>query len=90
MSKKHYKAIVLIIASFNLPVYRNFIELKKKYVNEYPDIKTFFIFGSYKKLKDICIQNREDELYINFPDSYIPGIFVKTIIAMEYIKAVEK
>ena len=29
MSKKHYKAIVLIIASFNLPVYRNFIELKK-------------------------------------------------------------
>ena len=79
----HYKVIFLIISSDNEPVYAQMKELSPKYYSLFSDkIKFFFIEN-----RQIDNQVIEDNnfLYVNGSESFIPGIYQKSIKAIEYV-----
>jgi len=79
----HYKIIFLIISSDNEPVYKQMKELSPKYYNMYSEqIKYFFI--EHKQINEEIIEENNN-LYINGIESFIPGIYQKSIKAIEYI-----
>ncbi len=77
------KLVILIIASDNNPIYREHQEVWKKYMNSRKEIKSFFIFGD-PNIKKPVLENG-DKLLIKCEESYIPGIFQKSIRAIKYI-----
>ena len=79
----HYKVIFLIISSDNEPVYAQMKELSPKYYSLFSDkIKFFFIEN--RQIDDQVIEDN-NFLYINGNESFIPGIYQKSIKAIEYI-----
>jgi len=80
----YYKIIFLIISSNNEPVYTQMKELSPKYYNLYSnEIKYFFIENRQNNNNEVIEDN--NFLYINGTESFIPGIYNKTIKAIEYI-----
>ena len=79
----HYKIIFLIISSDNEDVYSKMKELFPKFYELYPDkIKYFFIEN--RSLETGIIEDN-NYLYINGTESFIPGIYQKSIKAIEYV-----
>ena len=80
----NYKIIFLIISSDNEAVYSQMREISPKYYNLYGDrIKFFFIENRHMNSGQVIEEN--DYLYINGTESFIPGIYQKSIKAIEYI-----
>ena len=79
----HYKIIFLIISSDTDSVYAQMRELSPKYYNLYKNKIKFFFIENIIMEEDIIEKN--DFLYINGSESFIPGIFQKSIKAIEYI-----
>ena len=80
----HYKIIFLIISSDNEQVYKQMRELSSKYYSLYTNqIKFFFIEN--RQMIDNQIIEDNNFLYINGIESFIPGIYQKSIKAIEYI-----
>ena len=80
----HYKIIFLIISSDNEPVYAQMKELSPKYYSLFSDqIKFFFIEN--RQMVDNQVIEDNNFLYINGTESFIPGIYQKSIKAIEYI-----
>lgn len=79
--KKEIKLIVLIITS-SQHYYREYERQWKKYMNSFPNVKCFFI-----ELRDNINNVIEEKNKIIIPgkESYVPGIFEKTIKSMRYV-----
>ena len=79
----HYEIIFLIISSNNEDVYSEMRKLSPYYYNLYAD-KIKYLFIENKADIDVIIE-KDNYLYIPGFESFIPGIYTKTIKAMEYI-----
>jgi hypothetical protein len=81
--KKHYRAIILILASNNTPVYKNCRKIWKEYMNIDPSIKVFFVYENITEEEKLDDYDKESDII--FPD--IPkSIFIKkTVEAMKLI-----
>lgn len=83
MTKPHYRAILLVIASSNLPVYRFFRQLYLTYLNTNPHIKVFLVYGnSFDSNREDC-----DIIYDDLREQPGLSVIIKTIRAMEFIDA---
>jgi hypothetical protein len=80
----HYKIIFLIISSQNNEIYLKMRYLLSKFYCIYPnEIKYFFVENKENLDQDVIEDN--NYLYIKGIESYVPGIYQKTINAMEYV-----
>ena len=61
MDNKHYRAVILILASNNNTIYKNCRKIWKQYMNVDPTIKVFFVYGKMKSNKPTqeCLSKRE-------------------------------
>lgn len=82
-SKKHYKLVILIIAS-RAPHYDIFTHIWMQYMHKFPEVKSFFLYADESIDNDLYI----DEYSITYKDkeSYIPGILFKTLAAKKFCK----
>jgi len=80
----HYKIIFLIISSDNESVYAQMKELAPKYYNLFSNKIKFFFIENRQLGNDQIIEDK-NFLYINGSESFIPGIYQKSIRAIEYI-----
>ena len=81
---KQYSFIFLIISSSDVPQYLQMKELSKLYYNLFNDkIKHFYI--EFKTDLAVDIIEEEDHIFMKGDESIIPGILVKTKLALEYI-----
>ena len=73
---KHYKLIILIIASHN-DHYDVFTKCWEEYMNKYTDVKSFFLYSDETIDSDILIS--KNAITYKYKEDYIPGILYKTI-----------
>lgn len=59
--------------------------LWKKYMNLDPEIKCYFIRLSETISEEIVVDKDTNTIYIKGEESYIPGVLIKTLKAMEYV-----
>ena len=84
MDNKHYRAVILILASNNNTIYKNCRKIWKQYMNVDPTIKVFFVYGKMdNKLTDY--DPKCDLIYNDIMDESQPINMEKTIKAMESI-----
>lgn len=79
--KPFVKAILLILASDNLPVYQEFRKIYQEYLYSNPNIKVFFVYGNQHTFEP----QEYDLIYDDVEENYYPGMITKTIKAMEFI-----
>jgi hypothetical protein len=75
------RVLVVIISSYNNPVYRDHKEVWRKYMNSHPAIDAYFL--EYHETKHRVIE--DNTLYLKGKESYCPGIRDKTLDCFEYI-----
>jgi len=80
----HYKIFFLIISSDNEPVYAQMKELSTKYYNLYSNKIKFFFIENRPFVYYECI-DYNNFLYNNGTESFVPGIYQKSVKAIEYI-----
>lgn len=76
----HYKAIILVLASDNTPIYRKFREIYQEYQDVDPDIKILLVYGNSAKFRP-----REYDLIYEVEENYYPGMITKTVYALDHI-----
>ena len=69
--KKHYRAIVLLYASDNQPIYQFFRRMIQAHMFECPEIKVFFAYGDNISTFD---PQEYDIINEGIPDTFIDGI----------------
>lgn len=79
-----FKLIILILAS-DSEYYIKMQNLWKKYMNNYDNVKSYFIKYDEHMSKDIFIT--EDTIYIKGYESFVPGCLDKTIKSIEHLIA---
>ena len=78
-SDKHYKVILLIIAS-NGDGYDQFKEYWRSYMNRFSGVRSFFVYSDPSIISDMYVTN--DSITHRSTESLRPGILYKTIAAM--------
>lgn len=79
--KKHYKAVILVLASDNSPIYQEFRKIYQRYLNECPDVKVLLVYGAGTLFE----RQEYDLVYDDIVENYYPGMITKTLRAMEHI-----
>jgi len=80
---KHYRAVILVLASNNNEIYKNCRKIWKCYMNIDPTIKVYFVYGELSEpLTDY--DSESDIIFNDIPESY-PVLIQKTIEAMKFI-----
>ena len=82
---KHYRAIMLILASNQNNIFKNARKVWKKYMNIDPSIKVYFVYGELnEELEEYDPES--DLIYQDVKENYgYPVLFHKTIRAIEEI-----
>jgi len=80
-SKKHYKLVILIIASRAVH-YDLFTYCWLQYMHLFPEVKSFFLYADNTIENDLFID--EHSITYKCEESYIPGILFKTIAAKKF------
>lgn len=84
----------LIIASTNRPFYPMLMSQWRRYMNIHPDVVSYFLVNDSSKFatseKDITHKFENEFLYFNAPERGIPGIYEKTVKAMEVFSKLEE
>lgn len=81
MAKPYHKAIILVLASDNTPLYRGFRDVYKKYIDVNPNVKIFLVYGNKTGFTP-----QEHDLIFDVEENYYPGMITKTVKALEYIE----
>jgi len=81
MDKTNYKLIILIIASVN-ESYNLFVECWKEYMNNFPEVKAYFLYSDPELTSDVMIY--DNIILYKTEESLVPGIFQKTVCAMNF------
>jgi len=84
-TNKEPKIIILIISSNNIKFYKNMRDIWKKYMNNHPNINSFFIENDPSINKEIIVDNENNTIYYKDQESYVPGILNKTIKIIEFL-----
>jgi hypothetical protein len=79
----HYEIIFLIISSNNEDVYSEMRKLSPYYYNLYSDKIKYFFVENKSDINEII--EKDNYLYVPGFESFIPGIYQKSIKAMEYV-----
>jgi hypothetical protein len=93
--KKHYKTILLVLASEDVPIESVFQKAQKDawplypfmksvyeaYMFQHPDIKVLFVYGAGTTFA----KQDYDLIYEDIPEKYYPGMLAKTMRAFEHI-----
>jgi hypothetical protein len=80
---KHYRVVILVLASNNNEIYKNCRKIWKSYMNIDPTIKVYFVYGELSEpLTDY--DSESDIIFNDIPESY-PVLIQKTIEAMKFI-----
>ena len=79
-----YKLIILIISSDNIGIYSEMKRISQIYLTKYSD-KIKFFYLEYKGFQEPEIIENGNFLYFHGNESYIPGIYYKTVKAIQYI-----
>jgi len=82
----HYRAVILVLASNNNPIYKNCRKIWKAYMNIDPTIKVFFVYGRIFINDALDDYDAESDILIDTPESY-PVYIKKTIEAMKIIQS---
>ena len=77
--RHEYKIIILVIASHNYH-YDHFKICWQKYMNMFPDVRSFFLYSNPNIDYDIIVDN--DSITYKYEEWYEPGILYKTIAGM--------
>ena len=77
----HYRAVILVLASNNNPIYKNCRKIWKAYMNIDPTIKVFFVYGRIFINDALDDYDAESDILIDTPESY-PVYIKKTIEAI--------
>jgi hypothetical protein len=82
-----FHTVCLIIDSYEpfSEHYESQRKLWQEYMNLDPEIKCYFLRCKNDLLKTIEVDNENNIIYIKGNESYIPGILIKTLKAMEYV-----
>ena len=80
----HYRAVILVLASNNNPVYKNCRKIWKAYMNVDATIKVFFVYGTMTLDDALDDYDAESDILIDTPENY-PVYIKKTIEAMKII-----
>ena len=83
MEKKHYRAVMLVLASHNNTTFENCRNVWKSYMKLDNQIKVYFVYGN-SGLELTDIDNDSDLIFENVHESY-PVLIEKTIEAMKII-----
>lgn len=79
----HYRAVLLVLASDNHPIFKNARKIWKKYMHLDPTLKVYFVYGQLQgTLEDFDATS--DLVYPDIAESY-PVLIEKTVRAMEHI-----
>ena len=82
---RHYRAVILVLASNNNEIYKNCRKIWKCYMNIDPTIKVYFVYGQLsEELTDY--DSETDIIFNDIPECY-PVLIKKTIEAMKFIDA---
>jgi hypothetical protein len=76
--------IILIIANDSIPQYIEMQKIWMKYMNKHQNIKSFFIKNDINIDNDIILKEEENTIYCKDYETFIPGIYNKTIKSIEY------
>ena len=82
-TRRHYRAVVLVLSSHLTPLVRNCRTVWQAYMNHSPDIKVFLVYGSSATFAP----QSYDLVYPDIGETYSPGMLLKTVAAMEHIDA---
>ena len=83
--KKHYRAIILILASNNNQIYKNCRKVWKAYMKMDPSIKVFFVYGNISEEDKLDDYDKEsDIIFPDIPEGW-PIFITKTFHAMKLI-----
>ena len=82
MEKPYYRAIILVLASDNEPIYKAFKKIQETYMNENPLVKFFFVYGAGTTFE----RQEYDLVYDDIKETHwAPWMTMKVIRAFEYI-----
>jgi hypothetical protein len=81
MTKPYYKAIILVLASHDQPIYRFFKKAWESYLYSDPRIRVFFTYGHNPTL----IPKEYDMVYNDIPECFYPGMITKTVRSLDEI-----
>lgn len=80
--KRHYKLIMLVIASYD--GYDEFINNYKKYIKKFDDVKIYLLFCRNDLEEELVVDDDDSIIFYNCEESLIPGIYLKSMHAMNY------
>jgi hypothetical protein len=78
--KPFYKAILLVLASDNTELYRQFKQVYEHYIDSNPNVKVLFVYG-----RDVSFDVKPYDLVYDVEENYYPGMITKTVRAFEHI-----
>jgi len=81
MKKPFYKAIMLVLASDNAPIYKELRKVYQAYLHENANIKVFMVYGDGTEFD----ATQDDLIYPDVAENYYPGMITKTIKAIQHI-----
>jgi hypothetical protein len=79
-----YKAIFLIISSDDLEVYQHFKKISRQYYTLFEQDIKFFYLEMCENLEE-DVKEVGDHLYVKGIENHIPGVYLKTVKAIEYV-----
>jgi len=82
-TKKHYKLIMLVISSYD-DIYNDMRKTWKNYMHKFDDVKIYFLHCKNDLETTLYVDENESTIYYKCEESLIPGIFLKSIHAMDY------
>lgn len=82
MAKPFQRVILLVLASDNAFLYKQFRKIYKAYANTDPSIKTFMVYAGKE---NSFTPDEHDLVYSDIEENYYPGMITKTVRAMEDI-----
>jgi hypothetical protein len=81
MEKPYYKAILLVLASDNTPLYKEFRKIYQAYLDINPNIRVFLVYGDQYSFEP----QSYDLVYDDVKENYYPGMITKTVRALDHI-----
>jgi len=84
-NKSECKILMLVIASYD-DKYANIVETWKKYANKFENVKIYLLYCRDDLTEQIVVNDDDCTIFYNCEESFIPGIFLKSIYSMHYFK----
>jgi hypothetical protein len=85
----HYKAVILVIASYD-NIYYDIINTWKKYMKMFDNIKIYLVHCRNDIDEELIVCEDDGTIFYNCEESLVPGIFLKSIYSMNYCHKVFK